>query len=31
MKIRVVKKGNLAAKPMTSCPILLDEDGFTKK
>ena len=31
MKIKVVKKGTINAKPLTGCPVLLDEDGVTSK
>jgi|SwirhirootsSR2_FD_contig_51_4109483_length_235_multi_2_in_0_out_0_1 hypothetical protein len=31
MKIKVVKKGTSNSKPLTGCPILLDEDGVAQK
>ncbi len=29
MKIKVVKKGTFNAKPLASCPFMVDEDGVT--
>ena len=29
MKIKIVKKGMFNAKPLASCPFMVDEDGVT--